>query len=100
MLDEHVHDPRSGSASAFDGLLKFSMRTIHTTHPPGFYTEDNAPPAKKQRWQTEGQDSSEAQTKEEVNEGSRRHIGGVRAHCGNDFKVGAPVQQDFDGQMH
>ena len=73
------------------------MRT--TALPSGCYIEDNAPPAKKQRWQIQGQDSSEAQTKEEVNEGSRGHIGGARAHCGNDFKVGAPVQKEFDGQM-
>jgi hypothetical protein len=98
VLDEHVDDPLSGSASVFGGLFRFSMRT--TALPSGWYTEDNAPPAKNQMWQIQGQqDSSEAQTKQEVNEGSRGHIGGARAHCGNDFKVGAPVQKEFDGEM-
>jgi hypothetical protein len=40
VLDEHMDDPSSGSASAFDGLLRFSMRT--TALPPGCYIEDNA----------------------------------------------------------
>ena len=98
VLDEHVADPCSGSASEFGGLLKYSMRT--EDHPPGFYTDDNSPPANKQLWQIEGQGSSEAQSKEELTEGSRQHIGGVRAHCGNDFKVGEPVQKEFEGQMY
>ena len=79
MLDEHVDDPCSGSASTFDGLLKLSMRT--TAQSPGIYIDDNSPPVgREQRWQIEGQDSSEAQSKEEVNEGSHRHIGGVLAY--------------------